>query len=69
MIEKKLKQKFPNLPVIHFEASSEISMRFDCPWCHRVHLHGRGSGTRASHCEVYHGEYIVIDPSDKRRND
>lgn len=62
--EKELREEHPGLPVIHCNPETHCSMSFECPWCHATHYHGRGSGTRASHCEAYHGEYILIDPSD-----
>lgn len=62
--EKELIREHPELPVMHCDPSSHNTMSFKCPWCNGTHYHGRGSGTRASHCEAYHGEYILIDPSD-----
>ena len=59
-------KKHPNLPVMHCAPISNTSMMFSCPWCKGVHYHGRGSGTRASHCPDYQGEYIVADPSSER---
>ena len=65
--EQELKREHPELRVIHCNPESHCSMSFKCPWCGTTHYHGRGSGTRASHCEQYQGEYILIDPSDQRQ--
>lgn len=62
--EKELRMEHPELPVIHCNAETYSSMTFKCPWCGATHWHGRGTGTRASHCEKYKGEYILVDPSE-----
>lgn len=67
MTEKELTSMYPDLTVITCDPISDLSMSFKCPWCKGTHTHGRGSGPRASHCTKYQHDYLVIDPSDNRK--
>lgn len=35
-------------------------LSFKCPWCHKIHRHGKGFGFRQSRCRLYNGEYELI---------
>lgn len=32
---------------------------FKCKWCGKTHIHGWGSGFRASHCQVFTKDYFL----------
>lgn len=38
------------LPVVFVQRDRDGFASFRCPWCGSIHHHGKGDGSRASHC-------------------
>jgi len=53
---------FPEPADVYPFAVDSTHVYIICPWCRRIHVHGRGVGGRVSHCKPpnYHPDYRIM---------
>jgi hypothetical protein len=54
------KEEFPLIKCLP-RADFEGGMKFWCPWCKKMHLHGIGDGHRAAHCTASNSPFNESD--------